>query len=111
MCLRIGARHSRALSDLFPLPLAHARIRLHYRNITARSSGSFPTSGDVMATEQPPRVTDTKEFLAVWNATNEEHFVEKLTPLLPHLGQSAEAAARHLVRALLLASTEAGVAA
>ena len=64
-----------------------------------------------MATELPPRVTDTKEFLALWNATKEEHFVEKLTPLLPHLGQSAEAAARHLVRALLLASTEAGVAA
>ena len=61
--------------------------------------------------EQRRGPADTQEFLALWNSAKEEHFVQELTPLLPLLGQSAEAAARHLVRAMHLASTGGGVAA
>jgi hypothetical protein len=58
------------------------------------------------------RLADTKEFLALWNAAKEDHFVQELAPLLPQLEQTAEGAARHIVRALHLASTdEGGVAA
>jgi hypothetical protein len=69
-----------------------------------------------MATEQRPRPADTQEFLALWNAAKEEHFVEELAPLLPLLlgsprrpdGEHTREAARHLVRALHLASTSEG---
>jgi hypothetical protein len=55
---------------------------------------------------------NTQEFMALWNTAREEHLIKELVPLLPLLGQTAEAAARHLVRALHLASTaEGGVAA
>jgi hypothetical protein len=69
-----------------------------------------------MGTEQRPPVADTKEFLALWNAAKEDHFVQELVPLLPRLlgspgkldpGYTADAA-RHIVRALHLASTEGG---
>jgi hypothetical protein len=59
---------------------------------------------------------DTKEFLAMWSAAKEEHFVQELVPLLPLLlgspgdlsGKQTEDTARHLVRALHLAATADG---
>jgi len=73
-----------------------------------------------MATEQPQRTLDTQEFLALWNSAKEDHFVQRLAPLLPGLlgnpaqmnPEHATDAARHIVRALHLASTaESGVGA
>jgi hypothetical protein len=73
-----------------------------------------------MGTEQRQHPADTQEFVALWNAAKEEHFVQELSLLLPRLLGSADAlrpgqttdAARHLVDALHLASTaEGGVAA
>ena len=73
-----------------------------------------------MDTEQPSRTLDTQEFLSLWNAAKEDHFVQALAPLLPGLlGNPAKLdpgnttdAARHIVRALHLAATaEGGVAA
>jgi hypothetical protein len=70
--------------------------------------------------EDRPRLANTQEFLALWNSAKEEHFVQELRPLLPRLlGSPANLdpgyttdAARHIVRALHLASTaEGGVAA
>ena len=70
-----------------------------------------------METSEPSRrLADTQEFLAVWSAAKEEHFVQELVPLLPLLfgspekldGKQTEAAARHLVRALHLAATAEG---
>ena len=65
--------------------------------------------------EQRRRPADTQEFLAMWSAAKEEHFVQELTPLLPRLlsspGLNAEKTretARHLVRALHLASSPEG---
>lgn len=62
----------------------------------------------------------TREFLAVWNDTVEEHLVSQLLPVLPALARepglrdSAHAIelARHLVRALRLSASsgDAGVA-
>jgi hypothetical protein len=61
---------------------------------------------------------NTKEFVALWNTAKEEHFVNQLVPVLPHLfsgsgtvdPERGEWAARHLVRALYLAEMpEAGV--
>jgi hypothetical protein len=73
-----------------------------------------------MDAEQRPRAGDTQEFLTLWNAAKEEHFALELAPLLPLLlgspgnldpGYTTDAA-RHIVRALHLASTvEEGVAA
>jgi hypothetical protein len=82
----------------------------------------FPsaTAGDYMGTEQRSHPADTQEFVALWNAAKEEHFVQELAVLLPRLLGSADsldsaqltAAARHIVDALHLASTaEGGVAA
>jgi hypothetical protein len=59
---------------------------------------------------------DTQEFLALWTAAKEEHFVRELAPLLPLLLRSpgeldetkTEEAARDLVRALHLAATPEG---
>jgi len=59
---------------------------------------------------------NTQEFLALWNSAKEEHFVQELAPLLPFLlgspgkldrGRTTDAA-RHLVRAMHLASTAEG---
>jgi hypothetical protein len=66
--------------------------------------------------EQHRRPADTQEFLAMWSAAKEEHFVQQLVPLLPHLlgsrdqldGTQMEEAARHLARALYLAATPEG---
>jgi hypothetical protein len=52
---------------------------------------------------------DTKEFLAMWTAAKEEHFVQELAPLIPLLlEKKTEEAARDLVRALHLAATPEG---
>jgi hypothetical protein len=73
-----------------------------------------------MGTEQRPRPADTQEFVALWNAAKEEHFVQELGQLLPRLLGSADSldprqtadAAHHIVNAMHLASTgEGGVAA
>jgi hypothetical protein len=73
-----------------------------------------------MSTEPHRPVADTQEFLAVWSAAKEEHFVQELGQLLPRLLGSADSldprqttdAAHHIVNALHLASTgEGGVAA
>jgi hypothetical protein len=69
-----------------------------------------------MGTEQRPPAADTQEFLALWNAAKEEHFAQELAPLLPRLlGNPGKLdpgvtydAARHIVRALHLASTPGG---
>jgi hypothetical protein len=69
-----------------------------------------------MGTEQRPPAADTQEFLALWNAAKEEHFAQELAPLLPRLlGSPAKLdpgvtfdTARHIVRALHLASTPGG---
>lgn len=66
--------------------------------------------------EQHRHPADTQEFLAMWSAAKEEHFVQELVPLLPVLlggpgkleREHAEEAARHLVRALHLAATPEG---
>jgi hypothetical protein len=66
--------------------------------------------------EQRRHPADTQEFLAMWSAAKEEHFVQVLAPLLPLLlcspdkldGEETKEAARHLVRALHLASTPEG---
>jgi hypothetical protein len=66
--------------------------------------------------EERGRLADTQEFLALWNAAKEEHFVQELAPMLPLLlGNSGnldagrvQEAARHLVRAMHLASTPEG---
>ncbi len=58
---------------------------------------------------------DTQEFLAMWTAAKEEHFVQELAPLLPLLLGTGELdekktaeATRDLVRALHLAATPDG---
>jgi hypothetical protein len=59
---------------------------------------------------------DTQEFLAMWSAAKEEHFAQELAPMLPLLlGDSEKVdaarmhdAARHLVRAMHLASKPEG---
>jgi hypothetical protein len=59
---------------------------------------------------------DTQEFLAMWSAVKEEHFVQELAPMLPHLLGNPDNldrarvgdAARHLVRAMHLASGPEG---
>ena len=66
--------------------------------------------------EERRRPADTQEFLAMWSAVKEEHFVQELAPMLPLLlGNSEKAdgarvheAARHLVRAMHLASDPKG---
>lgn len=66
--------------------------------------------------EERRQPANTQEFLALWSAAKEEHFVHELTPLLPLLlgnsenlgGVHVQAAARHLVRAMHLASTPEG---
>lgn len=66
--------------------------------------------------ENRRHLANTQEFLALWNSAKEEHFVQELAPLLPFLlgspgkldrGRTADAA-RHLVRAMHLASTAEG---
>ena len=61
---------------------------------------------------------NTEEFIALWNTVKEEHYVNRLLPLLPRLfggtvtgkAESQEITARYLVRALHLAAMpEAGV--
>jgi hypothetical protein len=73
-----------------------------------------------MAIEQHLRPADTQEFVALWNAAKEDHFVQEIASLLPRLlgtadsldpGQATDAA-RHIVRALYFASAaDGGVAA
>ena len=66
--------------------------------------------------EESRRPVDTQEFLAMWSAAKEEHFAQELAPMLPLLlGNSGhedavrvQEAARHLVRAMHLASTPEG---
>jgi hypothetical protein len=63
-------------------------------------------------------LVNTQEFIALWNTVKEEHYVNRLLPLLPRLlggavaggAGSQEITARYLVRALHLAAMpEAGV--
>jgi hypothetical protein len=66
--------------------------------------------------EERGRLADTQEFLAMWNAAKEEHFAQELAPMLSLLlGSSGnvdagrvQEAARHLVRAMHLASAPQG---
>ena len=66
--------------------------------------------------EERRRLADTQEFLAMWNAAKEDHFVQELAPMLQLLlGNSGnvdaarvQEAARHLVRAMHLASAPEG---
>ena len=68
------------------------------------------------SSEERRRPADTQEFLAMWSTAKEEHFVQELAPLLPLLlGNSGnvdaarvQEAARHLVRAMHLASAPEG---
>jgi hypothetical protein len=60
-------------------------------------------------------LANTEEFVAMWSATKEEHFVQELIQLLPALLGSAklnatdsEEVARHLIRALHLAARPEG---
>ena len=62
---------------------------------------------------RPP--ANTEEFVAMWSATKEEHFVQELAQLLPALLGSGKLdetqvgeVARHLVRALHLAARPEG---
>ena len=66
--------------------------------------------------EERRRPANTQEFVAMWSATKEEHLVQELAPMLPlllgnpeNLDRSrAQEAARHLVRAMHLASAPEG---
>ncbi len=60
-------------------------------------------------------LANTEEFVAMWSATKEEHFVQELVQLLPALLGSpkldatrSEQIARHLVRAFHLAARPEG---
>ena len=60
-------------------------------------------------------LANTEEFVAMWSATKEEHFVQELVQLLPALLGSGkldetqiEEVARHLIRALHLAARPEG---
>ena len=60
-------------------------------------------------------LANTEEFVAMWSATKEEHFVKELVQLLPALLGSAklnatgtEEVARHFIRALHLAARPEG---
>jgi hypothetical protein len=60
-------------------------------------------------------LANTEEFVAMWSATKEEHFVQELVHLLPALLGSGrldetqiEEVARHLIRALHLAARPEG---
>ena len=65
--------------------------------------------------EQHHKLANTEEFVAVWSATKEQHFIGELVQLLPALlgavkleGTQTEDVARHLVRALHLAARPEG---
>jgi hypothetical protein len=65
--------------------------------------------------ERRPPLADTQEFVAMWSATKEEHFVHEMVQLLPALlgspklaATGTEQVARHLVRALHLAARPEG---
>jgi hypothetical protein len=66
--------------------------------------------------EQRRQLADTQEFLAMWSAAKEQHFVKELVPLLHLLlgspgkldGKQTEEAARHLVRAMHLTAMPEG---
>lgn len=66
--------------------------------------------------EERRPLADTQEFLAMWSAAKEEHFVQELAPMLPVLLGNPESleparvpdAARHLIRAMHLASGPEG---
>lgn len=59
---------------------------------------------------------NTQEFIALWNTVKEEHYVNRLLPLLPGLfgarvqgnAETPELTARYLVRALHLAAMPEG---
>jgi hypothetical protein len=60
-------------------------------------------------------LANTEEFVAMWSATKEQHFVQELVPLLPALLGSGkldetriEEVARRLIRALHLAARPEG---
>lgn len=67
--------------------------------------------------ERHHKLANTEEFVAMWSATKEQHFVGEMVQLLPALlgsvkleGTQTEEVARHLVRALHLAARpECGV--
>jgi len=69
-----------------------------------------------METSEQHRPADTQQFLALWSAAKEQHFVQELVPLLPLLlgssnevdGKRMEETARHLVRALHIAARPDG---
>ena len=66
--------------------------------------------------EERRHPANTQEFVAMWSAAKEEHFVQELAPMLPVLLGSPEnleparvrEAARHLVTAMHLASAPEG---
>ena len=65
--------------------------------------------------ERRPPLADTQEFVAMWNETKEQHFLQELVQLLPALlgseklpNDRIEEIARHLVRALHLAARPEG---
>jgi hypothetical protein len=65
--------------------------------------------------ERRPPLADTRELVAMWSATKEQHFLEELVQLLPALLGSRqldetriEEVARHIVRALHLAARPEG---
>jgi hypothetical protein len=66
--------------------------------------------------EERRPLADTQEFLAMWSAAKEEHFVQELAPILRVLLGNPEnleparvqEAARQLVRAMHLASAPEG---
>jgi hypothetical protein len=72
-----------------------------------------------MSAESPQAPQTTREFVALWNDTVEDHLVRQLAQLLPELARDvtlddaahATAMARPLVRALRLAAVSGDVAA
>jgi hypothetical protein len=65
--------------------------------------------------ERRPPLADTQEFVAMWSATKEQHFLQELVQLLPALlgsekldDDQIEKVARRLVRALYLAARPEG---
>lgn len=72
-----------------------------------------------MSGDSPPAPQTTREFVALWNDTVEDHLVRQLAQLLPSLARDiplddaahATAMARPLVRALRLSAVSGDVAA
>jgi hypothetical protein len=80
---------------------------------------NHPTPGGRMSNDSPHGPESTREFLALWNDTVEEHLVRQLAQALPDLARDislddsahAAALARPLVRALRLSAVSGDAAA